>query len=195
MKHLWNTQYLVLYINVHNRWRTSCIYYYKNRRTLDVDELLRDASTLDNNLSSVVNKVGLFTIERMELFSCVDCAWYKSYAGSDFYRPMDMIFVVDTWAARAIVGADIRNECVSNYAASRPNIVAACFTAHCMCLYNKHFNCPFARNDKKGSEPSRCECRAYQYTRRTKGTDWPEASVVENRIGTPKSLRMFLVTY
>ena len=150
MKHLWNTQYLVLYINVHNRWRTSCIYYYKNRRTLDVDELLRDASTLDNNLSSVVNKVGLFTIERMELFSCVDCAWYKSYAGSDFYRPMDMIFVVDTWAARAIVGADMRNECVSNHAASRPYTVAACFTANCMSLYNKHFNCPFARNDKKG---------------------------------------------
>ena len=63
---------------------------------------------------------------------------------------MDMIFVVDTWAARAIVGADMRNECVSNHAASRPYTVAACFTANCMSLYNKHFNCPFARNDKKG---------------------------------------------
>jgi len=46
----------------------------KNRRTLDVDELLRDASTLDNTISSVVNKVRLLTIERMELFSFVDCA-------------------------------------------------------------------------------------------------------------------------
>ena len=64
----------ILYINVHNRSRTSCIYYYKNRRTLDVDELLCDASTLDNSISSVVNKVGLLTIERIELFSCVDCA-------------------------------------------------------------------------------------------------------------------------
>jgi hypothetical protein len=36
---------------------------------------------------------------------------------------MDMIFVVDTWAARAIVGADKRNECVSNHAASRPYTV------------------------------------------------------------------------
>ena len=62
---------------------------------------------------------------------------------------MDMIFVVDTWAARAIVGADMRNECVSNHAASRPYTVAACFTANCMSLYNKHFNCPFAQNDKK----------------------------------------------
>ncbi len=64
----------ILYINVHNRSRTSCIYYYKNRRTLDVDELLCEASTLDNSISSVVNKVGLLTIERIELFSCVDCA-------------------------------------------------------------------------------------------------------------------------
>jgi len=112
-------------------------------------------------ISSVVNKVGLLTTERMELFSCVDCAWYKSDAGSDFHRPMDMIFVGDTWAARAIVGADMRNECVSNHVASRPNTVAACFTANCMSLYNKHFNCPFARYDKKGSEPSRCECRAH----------------------------------
>ncbi len=110
MKHLWNTQYLILYINVHNcylkplnerlsctemyiadealveheylilyinvhhRSRSNRIYFFKNRRTLDVDELPRDASTLDNNISSVVNKVGLLTIERIELFSCVDCA-------------------------------------------------------------------------------------------------------------------------
>ena len=191
MKHLWNTQYLILYINVHIRSRTSCIFYYRNRRTLDVDDLFRDASTIDNNISSVVNKVGLLTIEIMELFSCVDCAWYKSDAGRDLHRPMDMMFVVDTRAARAIVGADMHIECVSNHDASRPNTVAACLTANCMSLYNKHLNCPFARNDKKGSEPSRFECRAHKYTRRTKGTDWPEASVVENHIGTPKSLRMF----
>jgi len=64
----------ILYINVHNRSRPRCISYYKNRRTVDVVDLLLDASTLDNNISSVVNKVGLFTTERMELFSCVDCA-------------------------------------------------------------------------------------------------------------------------
>ena len=63
----------ILYINVHNRSRTRCIYYYKNRRTVDVADLLFDASTLDNSISSVVNKVGLLTTERMELFSCVDC--------------------------------------------------------------------------------------------------------------------------
>ena len=64
----------ILYINVHNRSRTRCITYYKNRRTVDVADLLFDASTLDNSISSVVNKVGLLTTERMELFSCVDCA-------------------------------------------------------------------------------------------------------------------------
>jgi len=140
----------ILYINVHNRSRTRCISYYRNCRTVDVDDSLFDATTLDNNISSVVNKVGLLTIERMELFSCVDCDWYKSDAGSDFHRPMDMMFVGDTWAVRAIVGADMRNECVSNHVASRPNTVAACFTANCMSLYNKHFNCPSARYDKKG---------------------------------------------
>jgi len=64
----------ILYINVHNRSRPRCISYYKNRRTVDVADLLFDASTLDNSISSVVNKVGLLTTERMELFSCVDCA-------------------------------------------------------------------------------------------------------------------------
>jgi hypothetical protein len=64
----------ILYINVHNRSRTRCIYYYKNRRTVGVDESLCDASTLDNSISSVVNKVGLLTTERMELLSFVDCA-------------------------------------------------------------------------------------------------------------------------
>jgi hypothetical protein len=64
----------ILYINVHNRSRPRCITYYKNRRTVDVADLLFDASTLDNSISSVVNKVGLLTTERMELFSCVDCA-------------------------------------------------------------------------------------------------------------------------
>ncbi len=64
----------ILYINVHNRSRPRCISYYKNCRTVDVADLLFDASTLDNSISSVVNKVGLLTTERMELLSCVDCA-------------------------------------------------------------------------------------------------------------------------
>lgn len=67
-------------------------------------------------MSSDVNNVGSLTIEIMLLLAAVDCSLYNNADGSDAQRP---------FAALAIVGADMRIDCVLNHASSNSRCLAA----------------------------------------------------------------------
>ncbi len=53
-------------------------------------------------------------------------------AGKDLQRPMRMMLGTDRLAARAIVGPDIRMECVLNHSALNPKWAADDLTAACI---------------------------------------------------------------
>ena len=100
-----------------------------NRRTCGLAAGVRDANNRANTISSDVNNVGSLTIDKMVLFNAVDCSWYNNAAGNDFHLPILMVSDTGNRAARAIVGCDIRIDCVSNHASCNPNTGAACLTA------------------------------------------------------------------
>ncbi len=79
-------------------------------------------------------------------------------AGNDFQRPMCMMLGTDKLAARAIVGPDIRIECVLNHIALSPKWVADDLTAVWICEYNKQDKWPRTRKDKNGSVSNLIEC-------------------------------------
>ena len=138
-------------------------------------------------IASAVNKVGLLTTAKIWSFNAVDCSWYRTGAGKDFHLPIFMMLVTDKLAARAIVGADMRMECVLNDVVSNPKWAADDLTATCIAVYNKHDNRSCTRNDKKGSASNRNECFDHIYTKWTNGTGWWLLSWIENYMGTPKS--------
>ena len=146
---------------------------------------VRDANNRANTISSDVNNVGSLTIDKIVLFNAVDCSWYNNAAGNDFHLPILMQSDTGNRAARAIVGADIRIDCVSNRASSNPNTGAACLTAAFISEYRRQLNSPLRRKERNGSSALRMECRDQRYTKWTKGIGCPCASTVENHMGTP----------
>ena len=69
-----------------------------------------------------------------------------------------MMLVTESLAARAIVGADIRIDCVLNESLSNPKKSADDLTATYISVCNKHVNRSCTRNDKNGSASNRKEC-------------------------------------
>ena len=151
---------------------------------LGVDDV-RDANICANNISSDVNNAGLLTMDNIVLFNVVDCSWYNNAADIDFHLPMHITSGAGSRAALAIVGADIRMDCVSNHASSKPNTGAAFLTADLISEYNKQFNTLLRRKERNGSSSLRYECFDQRYIRLTNGSDCPAASNVENHMGAP----------
>ena len=58
---------------------------------------------------------------------------------------------VSAFAALAIIGADIRIDCILNQALSRLKTLADDLRVDCMFLYSKHVNCDDILNDKNES--------------------------------------------
>jgi len=136
-------------------------------------------------ISSDVNNVGLLTIDKIVLFNVVECSWYNNAAGINFHLPIRMQSGTGNRAARAIVGADIRIDCVLNHASSNPNTGAAYLTTVFISEYRRQINSPLRRKERNGSSALRTECFNQRYTKWTKGTGCPFASNVENHMGTP----------
>ena len=152
---------------------THCwVWLQLKRRTLDLEDDFLVANTRESWISSAVNRVGLLTTDKKWSFKTVDCSWYRIGAGKDFHRPIFIMLGTDTLAARAIVGADIRIECVLKDLLSKPKWSAASLTASCMSLYIKHVNLSCTLNDKKGSSSNLKECFDHWYTKWTNGTGW-----------------------
>ena len=75
---------------------------------------VRDANNRDNKIPSVVNN-------KIVLFNAVDCSLYNNANGIDCHRFICIKSGAGSRTTRAIVGADIRMECVSNHASFKPN--------------------------------------------------------------------------
>ena len=92
-------------------------FHYWKRRTEGVRDV-HDANNLERLISLVVNNDELLTTGRIVLFNSVDCSWYKNADGTDFQRPIRMMFGIGTLAALAIVGADNHGPCTFTYCGS-----------------------------------------------------------------------------
>ena len=87
---------------------------YLHRSTVGLWSGDLDANRRDSKMSSEVNNVGLLTTEMILLLTAADWCWYNADR-SDAHLPICK--TVDFWApaARAMVGADIRIDCVLNH--------------------------------------------------------------------------------
>ena len=68
-----------------------------------------------------MNTDRLLTTDKIVLFNTVDCSSYNNADGTDLQRPMRMTLGIGILAEIAIVGADIRIDCVLNHSSLSPN--------------------------------------------------------------------------
>jgi hypothetical protein len=141
----------------------------QKRRTVGVNfcaEFLErgalEANVPDKRMSSDVKQVGLLAKEMMWSLTAVDCSWYFMEDGTVFQRPMSKMIAVGSRAARAIVGTDIRIDCVLNQASSKLKCLADDFRAVWMVLYKRQWRAWLSRKDRNGSEPCRFEVVAHR---------------------------------